>query len=182
MWLCFFQFLMIMFSSTVVLKIVQCSVSMMHVFPTRIVVCMMYALLARLLAGGVEKLAGFWHIGTPSWTIGMLARFLALKHVKMTSWHALCTWALGHVDHAGTYGTRFSKFVLPNTSLLLCTKFEQVSSITRNNLFRNLTCVQNQKLKLLNSIWNLFQGAQTKKSPQIHWHRSGVFILNFEHI
>ena len=136
---------------------------MMHVFPTRIVVCIMYALLARLLAGGVEKLAGFWHIGTPSWTIGMLARFLALKHVKMTSWHALCTWALGQVDHAGTYGTRFSKFVLPNNSLLLCKKFEQVSSITRNNLFRNLTCVQNQKLKLLNSIWNLFQGVQTKK-------------------
>ena len=152
---------------------------MMHVFLTRIMVCMMYALLARLLAGGVEKLAGFWHIGTPSWTIGMLARFLTLRHVKMTSWHALCTWALGYVDHVGTHGTRFSKFVLPNTSLLLCTKFGQVSSMTRNSLFRSLTCVQNQHLKHQNSIWNLFQVVQIKTSPQIHWHRYGVFILNF---
>ena len=108
----------------------------------------------------ISRLLAHWHTKLNNWHVGT---FLALKHVKMTSWHALCTWALGQVDHAGTYGTRFSKFVLPNNSLLLCKKFEQVSSITRNNLFRNLTCVQNQKLKLLNSIWNLFQGVQTKK-------------------
>ena len=44
----------------------------------------------------------FWHVSTPSWKIDTLAR-------KIRSWHAFGTLARGNVEHAGSYGTRFSK-------------------------------------------------------------------------
>ena len=47
-----------------------------------------------------------WH------TFGTLARLFARWYVKIRSWHAFGTFALGHVDNAGTNdtcGTRFSK-------------------------------------------------------------------------
>ena len=54
-----------------------------------------------------------WKIGTLSWTIDTsLARWrtkLKNWHVKMRSWHAFGTLARGHVYHAGTHSTRFSK-------------------------------------------------------------------------
>ena len=72
----------------------------------------------------VEKLACFWHVGTPNWKIGTpLAHChagtfigtLARKIEKLARFWQVGTRAHGHVDHGGTHGThstRFSKLFL----------------------------------------------------------------------
>ena len=99
----------------------------MYAFPKRFMVRMMYALLLRLLAGEVNKLVrllAHWHAKSKNLT--PLARW----HAKLKNQYAFGTVARKnenltrcHVDHAGTYGIRFSKLytdTLHCENLIIC--------------------------------------------------------------
>ena len=74
--------------------------------------------IARLLARWHAKVKG-WHAKVKGWhAFGTLARLLARWHVKMRSRHTFDTWANGHVDHAGTYGTPGTRFSIRKNETL----------------------------------------------------------------